>query len=224
MAVQINNYSGLAAAIGAWLARDGDADLVARADDFIALCETRIYYGAEALPALGIPIHPAVRVPEMTQSNASFALAQNAAQPAGMLELKEFTVNGGPEPLQIVEESILDSYVSANAAMPRMVAVSGTNFRFYPDPGTGLYTGLLRWYGMLATPASGVTSNWFLANVPGLYLNGCLLEAAIFTQDVDAAKLYASLYGSLAAGLNRRANRILASAHNVRVRVRGRTP
>lgn len=224
MAVSITNYGGLVSAIAAWLARDGDTDLAARADDFIALCETRMYYGA---PAVGqIPECEAIRIPEMYQSNASFALAQNAAQPAGMLELIEATVNSAdvPAPMQIVEESVIDTQALAITGTPRMIALSGNNFRVWPDPGTGSYTATLRWLGGLATPSVSNDTNWILTNAPGVYLNGCLLEAALFTGDIAGAATYGTLYASLAAGLNVRAQRRLASAHNVRITLRTMTP
>jgi hypothetical protein len=227
MAVQISTYAGLQSAVAAWLARDGDADLANRADDFLALCEARIYYGKPALEALGIPEHEAVRIPEMYRSDPSFALAQGVAQPAGFLELVEATLNGGngpPQPLQIVEESFIDSMSPYASAAPRLIAVSGMGFRLWPDPDANNYTATLRWYGTLQTPSGTNPTNWILSNAPGVYLNGCLLEASIFTQDPDSAKYYAMLYAADAAGLNLRRQRVLASAQNVRMKLRGRTP
>jgi len=227
MAVQITTYAGLQSAVAAWLARDGDTDLSNRADDFIALCEQRMYFGKPALDALGIPEHEAIRIPEMYQANASFALAQGVAQPTGFLELVEATLNGTncpPQPLQIVEESVIDSMSPYTSAAPRMIAVSGTGFRLWPDPGANSYTATLRWYGTLPTPSGATPTNWILTNAPGVYLNGCLLEAAIFTGDPDSAKYYAMLYAADVAGLNIRRQRVLASAQNVRMKLRARTP
>lgn len=228
MAVQITSYGGLTAAIAAWLARDGDADIATRADDFIALCETRMYYGQDGIAALSLPDHEAIRIPEMYQTAPTFAVSQGVAQPAGMLELVEAQINGdancGPSPLQIVEESILDSQPIYDTNKPRYIALSGMGFRFWPDPTGNSFVATLRYYGALATPSSTVATNWILSNAPTVYLNGCLLEAAIFTGDADSAKLYAMLYGAAANGLNIRKQRILASAQNVRIKVRGRTP
>lgn len=228
MAVQITSYGGLTAAIAAWLARDGDSDIAARADDFIALCETRMYYGAEALPTVGLGEHEAIRIPEMYQSNPAFAVTQGGPQPTGMLELVEAQINGslgcGPSPLSIVEESILDSKSPFDSDMPSLVALSGPNLRYWPAPAGSTWTATFRYYGALLTPNSTNATNWILSNAPAVYLNGCLLEAAIFTGDADSAKLYHALYGSAANGLNIRKQRILASAQNVRVMMRGRTP
>lgn len=228
MAVQITTYGGLTTAVAEWLARDGDTDLTNRIDDFIALCESRMYYGKPALQALGVPEHEAIRIPEMYQSNTAFAVVQSGAQPTGLLDLVEAQLNatnaGAAIPLLIVEESILDSQSPYDSNSPSMIALSGNNFRYWPDPGSGSYTLTLRWYGALTTPSGTNATNWILTNAPGVYLNGCLLEAAIRTGDADAAKYYGMLYAADAAALNIRTQRRLASGQNVRIMMRGNTP
>ena len=62
----------------------------------------------------------------------------------------------------------------------RQIAISGTNFRVKDDPAGA--TATLRYYQKLATP-SGATVNAILTGYPDVYLFGCLIEAAIFTQD-----------------------------------------
>jgi len=228
MTVNITAYTGLTAAVAAWLSRDGDTDIANRADDFIVLCETRMYYGSDAVPGV-LPPMEAIRIPEMYQTNASFALTQNVAQPTGLLELVEAQVNasasGGPNPLQIVEESIIDSMSPFDTGSARYIALSGNNFRLWPDPGSNVYTGTIRYYGALTTPSGTNPTNWILTNSPSVYLNGCLLEAALFTQDFDSASKYGALYSSAAGALNTRAmSRRLAAAQNVRMKVRGWTP
>ena len=68
----------------------------------------------------------------------------------------------------------------------------------------------LRYYQKLATPA-GATANAILAGSPDVYLYGCLIEAAIFTQDAEAALRYLPLYNASVAGLNARMQRITAA-------------
>jgi hypothetical protein len=228
MAVQITNYGGLTAAIAAWLQRDGDTDIANRADDFIALCEQRMYYGSDEVPGV-LPPMEAIRIPEMYQTNASFALVQSGPQPTGLLELVEAMLNlnasGPPAPLKIVEESILDSQSPFITGQPRMIALSGNNFRMWPDPGTSSFTAVLRYYAALATPSGTNATNWILTNAPGVYLNGCLLEAALFTGDLDSARSYGALYSAAAGALNTRAmTRRLAAGQNVRMTMRGWTP
>ena len=87
-----------------------------------------------------------------------------------------------------------------------------------PDPGTGAYTATLRYYQKLTTPA-GSTVNAILTNYPNVYLYGCLIEAAIFEQDQQAAAGYLASYNASVSGLNARTQRITGSSVPV-IRVR----
>ena len=222
MAAQITTYAGLKAGMLAWLARTGDALLDARFDDFLLNCERRMYYGF----AVDEPASPlrsdALRIPEMETVDAAFALsADTVAQPAGFLELISAYNNSLNAPLDIVSQRTLDGYGTQSLGATRLIAVSGTNFRFLDAPSGG--TATLRYYRKLATPA-GSTVNDILTNYPDVYLYGCLVEAAIFTQGEAEAQRYLQLYNASVAGLNARTQRITASSVPV-IRVRaGRTP
>lgn len=210
MAAQITTYAGLKAGVLAWLARTGDALLDARFDDFLLNCERRMYYGF----AVDEPASPmrsdALRIPEMEAVDAAFALSAGAmAQPAGFLELISAYNNSLNAPLDIVSQRTLDGYGAQNLGGTRLIAVSGTNFRFLDAPSSG--TATLRYYRKLATPA-GSTVNDILTNYPDVYLYGCLVEAAIFTQGEAEAQRYLQLYNASVAGLNARTQRITGSA------------
>lgn len=220
----LGTYTALQSAVAAYLARDGDADITSRIDDFIALCEQRMYIGKVAVPALQLPEHEAVRIPQMEITNATFALAATVAQPGDFLELISADNNNPYGPMTVVDEGVISShYRQSPGGPPSEIAVSGTNFRVWGDPGT-TNTATLRYYGKLATPTSMGSANWILANAPGVYLNGCLLEASIFTGALDEAKLYAALYAADVGGLNQNRNRQAWSARNMKVRLRGPTP
>jgi hypothetical protein len=210
MATQITTYAGLKAGVLAWLARTGDALLDARFDDFLLNCERRMYYGF----AVDEPASPmrsdALRIPEMEAVDAAFALTSGSvAQPAGFLELISACNNSLNAPLDIVSQRTLDGYGTQSLGGTRLIAVSGTNFRFLDAPSSG--TATLRYYRKLATPA-GSTVNDILTNYPDVYLYGCLVEAAIFTQGETEAQRYLQLYNASVAGLNARTQRITGSA------------
>jgi hypothetical protein len=210
MAAQITTYAGLKAGVLAWLARTGDALLDARFDDFLLNCERRMYYGF----AVDEPASPmrsdALRIPEMEAVDAAFALTSGSvAQPAGFLELISACNNSLNAPLDIVSQRTLDGYGTQSLGGTRLIAVSGTNFRFLDAPSSG--TATLRYYRKLATPA-GSTVNDILTNYPDVYLYGCLVEAAIFTQGETEAQRYLQLYNASVAGLNARTQRITGSA------------
>jgi hypothetical protein len=218
MAVQINTYGGLKAGVLAWLARSGDSLLDSRFDDFLLNCERRIYYGFAADdPANSQPSAAAalrsdpLRTVDMETADPAFALSAVTPQPATFLELISAQLNSPNAPLQIVAQRTIDGYASATQDQPRLIAVSGTNFRVFPDPGTAAYTATLRYYQKLATPA-GATVNAILTGSPDVYLYGCLVEASIFTQDEPGALRYLALYNASVAGLNARTQRITGSS------------
>jgi hypothetical protein len=213
-------YGWLKAAVPAWLARTGDALLDSRFDDFLMNCERRIYYGFAADDP-GNPLRSdPLRIPEMETADEAFILQATTAQPQGFLELVSVQLNSPLGPLEIVSQRTLDGYGTQSLGGAKLIAVSGTNFRVLDDPGGATCT--LRYFIMLPTPAGSV-ANAILANYPDVYLYGCLVEAAIFTQDEAAAQRYLQLYNASVAGLNARSQRITASAVPV-IRLRGVTP
>jgi hypothetical protein len=210
MATQITTYAGLKAGMLSWLARSGDTLLEGRFDDFLLNCERRMYYGF----AVDEPASPlrsdALRIPEMEAVDAAFALTSGTvAQPAGFLELISAYNNSLNAPLDIVSQRTLDGYGTQSLGGTRLIAVSGTNFRFLDAPSNG--TATLRYYRKLATPA-GSTVNDILTNYPDVYLYGCLVEAAVFTQGEAEGQRYLQLYNASVAGLNARTQRITGSA------------
>lgn len=221
MAVVINTYVGLQAATADWLGRTGDTDIATRFDDFLALHEYRMYYGAKEVPGL-LPQFEALRIREMETVNAAFALAATVAQPDGFLELIEAKLNSDDHRLDVVAEGNLDAYRAGAFGGPALIAVSGTNFRVMDDPGSA-YTATLRYFAKLTTPNAS-DDNWILTTAPGLYLNGCLMEAALYIGSDEEAKKFGLLYAAQVGGLNQRRNSELRNATNVRMRLRGRTP
>jgi len=209
MAVQINTYGGLKAGVLAWLARSGDSLLDSRFDDFLLNCERRIYYGFAADdPANPLRSDP-LRTVDMETVDPAFALQAVTPQPATFLELISAQLNSPNAPLQIVSQRTLDGYGTQSLGGTRLIAVSGQNFRLLDAPTAG--TATLRYYQKLATPA-GATVNAILTGYPDIYLYGCLIEAAVFTQDEQGALRYLALYNASVSGLNARTQRITASS------------
>lgn len=219
MTVNVTNYTGLKAAVQQWMARPGDTLLDSRFDDCLAMHEQRMYYGADEVPGM-LPQFKPLRVREMETVNAAFAIGATVAQPTGFLELIEASLNSPLSPLRIEHQGVIESYGDQTlGGVAKIIAVSGTNFRF--KDASGIAT--IRYYQKLTTP-SAAASNWIIENAPGVYLNGCLIEAALMTSDFDSASKYAMIYAAQVGGLDQRRNRELAGATNVRMRLRGRTP
>lgn len=202
------------------MARDGDTDITDRFDDLLALQEQRMYYGAREVPGL-LPAFEPIRIPEMETSSSAFALGDPVAQPTGFLELIGGTLTSPVQPIEIIDQSMIDNYGGETTGQP-MLAVSGTNLRYVGPATTDTCT--LRYYAKLTSPSGSNSTNWILTYAPGVYLNGCLMQAAILTQDADAAKMYAALYASEVGGLNERRNRQLWAARDLKIRLRVSTP
>lgn len=218
----IDTYTSLRSAIAEWMGRAGDADINARFDDLLKLHEQRMYYGAKEVPGV-LPQFEPLRIREMETVDANFTLGGTVAQPTGFLELIEASLNSPIGPLRIEHEGVIAAYRDQTASQPQIIAVSGTNLRVWPDPGSS-YTATLRYFAKLTTPSGSTSSNDILAKFPSLYLNGCLMQAAMMLSDWDNAKMYGALYVAEVGGLNERRNSELRNATNVRMRVRGRTP
>jgi len=209
MPAQIISYAGLKAGMLAWLARTSDALLDSRFDDFLQGCERRMYYGhATEEPGNALRSDP-LRIVEMETSDPAFVLQATVTQPAGFVELISVLLNSPEALLEIVSQRTLDAYGAQRLGRIAKIAISGTNFRVKDDPAGA--TATLRYYQKLATP-SGATANAILTGYPDVYLFGCLIEAAIFTQDELGAQRYLQLYNASVAGLNARTQRITASA------------
>lgn len=214
-------YGWLQAAVAEWLGRTGDTDITGRFDDLLALVEARMWYGSAEVPGV-LPAFPPLRIREMEATDDAFALSARVSQPSGFLELISADLNSPYGPLRVEHEGVISQYGQQAADRPLIIAVSGTDFRVFPDPGSS-YTATIRYYSKLTTP-NATQSNWVLVNAPGVYLNGCLMEAALLTGGLDEAKTYGAMYLGLVSGLNERRNRELAGATNVRMRLRSRTP
>ena len=140
-------------------------------------------------------------------SDPAFVLQATVAQPPGFVELISVLLNNPEALLEIVSQRTLDAYGAQSLGRIAKIAISGTNFRVKDDPAGA--TATLRYYQKLATP-SGAIVNAILTGYPDVYLFGCLIEAAIFTQDELGAQRYLQLYNASVAGLNARTQRITA--------------
>ncbi len=219
MAALITTYAGLLNGMLSWMAREGDARLTARFDDFLLNAERRIYFGFATDSDSPLRSDP-LRIPEMETDDPAFTPGATGvvSQPAGFLELISVYSNTNKVgPVPIVAQKAIDGYGGQSIGCFR-VAVSGTNFRFWDLPAaTDTFT--IRTYQKLTTPA-GSTVNAILTTYPDVYLYAVLIEAATFIKNQQSVEGYLMLYNASVAGLNARRQRITAEA-NPTMRLRG---
>jgi hypothetical protein len=223
VSVTFNTYTGLKAAIPAWMARgSSDPILDPQFDNFLANMERRMYYGY-ATDDPGNPLRSdPLRIPEMeitVNSTAVTAGSTTLSQPSDFLELISVYNSTLNRPMEIVAQRVIDEYCGQAIGGTKLIAVSGTNFRLWDASPTGGLTLVMHYYQKLTTPTAAA-SNTILTNYSDVYLYGCLVEATIMTQDAPSAQAYLALYNASVAGLNARTQRITASANPI-IRVGG---
>jgi len=91
--VALATYADLQAAIAAYLARPGDANITGPAPDFTALAESRIAYGEDA-PFQSRPLR--IRAMETTAVLTTVAGQDSLALPAGYLQMRSIFIQGAP--------------------------------------------------------------------------------------------------------------------------------
>lgn len=198
--MSITTASDLESAIANWLMRPGDTDITGNAADFITFCEARIHYGSDdpQFPS------PPLRVSNMeTVGTVTTTSTTNlVALPTDFLELRNIYLTTDPvvRPEFMTPAGMDMTFMSSQPGEPITFCIIGGNLRFGPNPDTA-YTVNLDYYQKLSTLSGGGTAtNWLLTASPAIYLNGCLLEASIFTGDDAGAAKYARLFaGHLSA-------------------------
>lgn len=190
----IATNADLQGAIAAFLNR---SNLAAQIPTFIQLAETRIAYGSRE----GAFVCEPLRIRGM-ESSADVAIGgQTASLPSGYLQARRFYLDTCPvgEMSYIVPDLFWRTYTSATTGAPTRFTVEGENLVFGPVP-DGPYTGKILYYQKFAALSANSDSNWLLANAPGVYLHGALLEAYRFTRNMDkAADEHAAFCGAVNA-------------------------
>ena len=217
----LDTYNGLKAALPRYLGRDGDTSLDSAFDELLALAEDRIYNGSGAP---GMPDYSApVRVSAMETVDDAFTLAELVAVPSGFLEVVSATLVSPVRPLTVQVGPYFDALrVSGTSGTPELIAVQGSNFRIYPDPGS-TYTAKLVYYARLTTPA-GSSGNWFTTTTPRVYLRALMAEAAAYVGDLENAAAYIGEYNRSIAGMVGANAQSRTAGAPLRIRLRASTP
>jgi predicted exporter len=181
--VSLDNFDDLKTAIAEWLYRAGDADLSARADDFIALFE------ADFL------IDPQMRTLDMEEVDTTpVTSATDGIQlPTGYIDMIRLRLTGlsdgqPDQPLSYVSPAAaatLDSTQSTSGIVKWYTVMAGEIFLAplkWAPVGASLEMAYYAFTG-LANAAGGV--NWLLQKYPNLYLYGSLMQAAAYVDDAE---------------------------------------
>ena len=196
----ISSYSELKTGIENYAA---NTENTSRLDEFIALCENRMWYGHGDK---GDPFYSApLRITGMESTGDLTISAQTAAQPTGFLYARRLYLDISPK--QDVDYLAPDRFWQSTEAQlsttgkPKLFTIESTNFTFAPSP-DDTYTGKLLYYAKLTGLSSSNTTNWIITNAPQLYLYGCLLEFYIYTRNDAEIQKYAQLFSGAINSMN----------------------
>lgn len=163
-------YSELQEEIATWMVRDDLGDVI---PTFIAMAENRLTR--------------MLRVPEMEDVVTATVSAQTVTLPTDFLELKSAKLDTDPE--TVLEQMGLDelrrNFTESATDKPRYFALQSGNEMVFGPPPDDEYVVILNYYKKLPALSDDNTSNWLLEGHPDIYLATCMVEAMMYTRDVE---------------------------------------
>jgi hypothetical protein len=186
-----------------WFARN-DSPFTSRLDDFVALAEGRIYYGAganEGDPLWSPPVR--CRAMEATSDDTGIVNGEGGL-PDDFLETRALTWKGSTnsplvyrEPLSFWES---DEINRAGTTTPTIYTIEGDIIRVAPAA-----TGQVRisYYKKLTSLSGAADTNWLLLNHPAVYLHAVMLEAGVFAKEAARTQTALQQYRAAVSGLVR---------------------
>jgi len=184
--VALSTYLELQNSILDWIVRP---DLAALAPDWIRLLEARVEQ------ELTLSAQVTQFTGTLVAGTATLSL------PADCSQIENVYLSLDPRgALQYVTPQQLVARRDASVGgQPRVYTSIGAVLQFAPIPDAA-YAYVLSYYATL--PALSVAdTNWLLQHAPGVYLYGSLVEAALYTQDDQAALKWEALYRRATSGV-----------------------
>ena len=171
----LSTYAELKTGIANWLNRTDLTDEIS--DDFIKLCEA--------------DFNAKLRIRQMEQFDDVTINAEKVSVPTGFIAVRSFYIlsSSVKYPLEYITPANMNEVRGGSrTGKPRSYTIESDNesetFRFGPTPDT-TYSGKLSYYKSFTALSDSNTSNWVLANHPGIYLYGSLFHAANFLGGID---------------------------------------
>jgi len=194
----LDTVGGIKTAIDDFLSRQGDFTPAYKTEYFITLAHGRIHYGSDD-PRF--PSEP-VRIRCMETTADVLTTAQAVALPTGYLAMRRVYLDGAPvRPLNFLPPmDFWAKYVGSSNGQPSAYTIEGSNIVFGPSPDS-TYTAKVLYWKALTLPAADADTNWIMQNVPGVYLYGSLLEAALVIQDDEQLAKFGPLFAGAVGGL-----------------------
>ena len=171
----LSTYAELKSSVANWLNRTDLTDEIS--DDFIKLTEA--------------DFNAKLRIRAMEQIDTITIDSETETVPTGFIAVRSFYIlsSSVKYPLEyITPANMFETRGGSRTGKPRAYTIESDNetetFRFGPTPDT-TYSGKLSYYKSFTALSDSNTSNWVLANHPGIYLYGSLFHAANFLGGID---------------------------------------
>lgn len=207
----IENYSDLKAAIANWTARAANTAFALRIPEFIALAETRIFYGQD-MPFETQP----VRVRDMETVADVTVTAGTGALPSLFLEFKRLYWSHNPTyRLEYVAPRQFYDLENNASGLPWKYTIEGASVLTKPPSDGVLKSTYWQRYAALTADAD---TNWILQNAPVIYLQASLIEAWGYIRNADAQQAALASYKAAADAMTNQAKRARSSGETLRMK------
>tara|TARA_Y100000310_G_scaffold345726_1_gene468879 strand:- start:2255 stop:2884 length:630 start_codon:yes stop_codon:yes gene_type:complete len=191
----LDTYANLKISIRSWSHRGDMTD--ALIDDFIDMAESEMYNNA---------VEP-LRIREM-ESRATASLSTSdrfLALPDLFLAMRRLKLNLSGGDCDVKFQAPDQMVILGTSGIPRFYTV--TSQLGFDRVSDSAYTGEMQYYKKLTALSSANTTNDILTNYPEIYLNGALSYLHRFTQDIENAEYYKTLFYTAIKGANKSARK-----------------
>lgn len=194
----ITDFDSLKTTVVEYLAREGDATLIARIPTFIQLFESKM--------------NRTLFVPQMERrSTALINLAADEPEfvslPLDFQSIRTVRLNGvpGKPRLQFMTPAQLEDYryrTGNIAGQPVYFSIFGDEIELAPTPNEA-YTLEMIYRANIGPLSDANTSNWLLLKAPDLYLYGTLMESAPYIKEDERITTWGAGYSMALDDLNK---------------------
>ncbi len=210
--MSLSTYSELKAAVADWLNRTGQADLEARAGDFILLFES-LFDKQD------------IRHPKAVVRATATVSGEYTALPSDFVEMQRLRTTGGSSGWAThryvtPEELEDDKAVNESSDRPHLFTVSGNEIQIRPYSTNDTLTLEMLYWAKLTKLGDAQASNWLLAEAPEAYLFGALAEATPFIRDDERVALWTTKRDQAVASLRSAAERAALTSGTLKPRRR----
>ena len=182
--MSISTYAELQTAVKAWLDR-ADADLTARAPEFITLAEAKLN--------MDLRVRPMEVVGSDTMSSGAITL------PTDWLKYKSiwYTQSSTRVELENMSPQEFNRFDTGTTDYPSGYYIAASSVYFGPSTPNADYTVGYIYYQKIPALSDSATTNWLLTSHPDIYLYGSLLEAAPYLKEYPDIQLWMTAFGTV---------------------------